>query len=449
MKNHPEPERFALFADLYELTMMQAYFAEDMLDTAVFSLFVRRLPERRNFLLACGLDTVLGFLEKIAFSEEDIAYLASTGRFSDGFLARLRDFRFTGDVYAVPEGTPLFANEPILEVVAPLPQAQLVETFVMNQVHLQTLLASKAWRVVGAAQGRPVMDFGARRIHGVDAALKAARAFYIGGVSATSNVLAGKRYGLPIAGTMAHSYIQAHGDEASAFRAFADHYPDTVLLVDTYDTLTGVRNVVELAKSRLEGFRIQAIRLDSGDLVALSREARRILDDAGLDKVRILVSGSLQEDRIAELVSSGAPIDGFGVGTEMGVSSDAPSLDMVYKLCQYAGRGCLKLSSGKPVLPGRKQVFRLEEDEQDIRDTIARDGEEMPGRPLLAQVMRAGKRLGEPTDIGSIRDYAREQVARLPARIRGIDTAAPPYPVDVSVALSGFRKELMERLGSS
>nr|VFJ72802.1 MAG: nicotinate phosphoribosyltransferase [Candidatus Kentron sp. FM]VFJ73043.1 MAG: nicotinate phosphoribosyltransferase [Candidatus Kentron sp. FM]VFK19398.1 MAG: nicotinate phosphoribosyltransferase [Candidatus Kentron sp. FM] len=439
-------ERFALFTDLYELLMAQAYFEEEMTDTAVFSLFVRRLPARRNFLLACGLETVLGFLEALRFSGDDIAYLDSTGRFSQGFLAWLRDFRFTGDIHAVPEGTPVFANEPILEVVAPLAQAQLVETFLMNRIHLQTMLASKAQRVVSAAAGRRVVDFASRRMHGLDAALEGARGFYIGGVSATSNVLAGKRYGLPIAGTMAHSYIQSHEDEMSAFRAFARLYSDTVLLVDTYDTLEGVRKLVKLATSPGEGLTIGSIRLDSGDLSALSRQARRILDEAGLDRIGIFVSGGLDEDSIARLVSSNAPIDGFGVGTEMGVSGDAPSLDIVYKLCEYAGQGRLKLSSGKPVLPGRKQVFRMEEGGRDVRDVIGRVDEDIPGRPLLHQVMGEGRRLPAGiADPESIRGYAGAQIGRLPPRVREIAAATPPYSVEVSAALSGFQKETAER----
>lgn len=437
----------ALFTDLYELTMLQAYVEEDMMKDAVFSLFVRRLPHRRNFLLACGLDTVLDYLETLRFGSDDIAYLASLGMFSDRFLSWLRDFRFTGAVYAVPEGTPVFANEPILEVVAPLPQAQLVETLIMNQIHLQTVLASKARRVVTAAAGRPVVDFGPRRMHGIDAALKAARAFYIGGVAATSNVLAGKRYGVPVAGTMAHSYIQAHENEAAAFRAFAQLYPDTVLLVDTYDTLAGVLKVIELARGLGGDFKVKAVRLDSGDLLALSREARRLLDEAGLDKVEIFASGGLDEEAIAELVSSGAPINGFGVGTNMGVSSDAPSLDIAYKLCEYAGKGRLKLSTGKPVLPGRKQIFRLTKDEQDIRDTIARADEELPGRPLLAPVMRAGKRLPSGTvNLETARQYAREQIARLPAAITNVACAKPAYAVEVSAALLEFQKKVAEQV---
>nr|VFK51794.1 MAG: nicotinate phosphoribosyltransferase [Candidatus Kentron sp. TUN] len=447
MKKQAPHGSFALFTDLYELTMLQAYFEENLKDTAVFSLFVRRLPARRNFLLACGLDTVLGLLENLQFSQEEIAYLASIGKFSERFLDWLRDFRFTGDIYAMSEGTPVFANEPILEVVAPLPQAQVVETLIMNQIQLQTMLASKAERVVSAARDRLVVDFGSRRMHGIDAALKGARAFYIGGVSATSNVLAGKRYGVPVAGTMAHSYIQSHENEATAFRAFAQLYPDTVLLVDTYDTLAGVQKVIDLAKTLGEDFNIKAVRLDSGDISTLSKETRRLLDRADLGKVGIFVSGGLDEDKIAEFVSRGAPIDGFGIGTEMGVSSDAPSLDIVYKLSEYAGQGRLKLSSGKSILPGRKQVFRVAEGNEDVRDIIGRADEQIQGQPLLAPVMKGGKRLpGKTVGIEAMRDHAKERIARLPARIRRITAAKTPYPLKVSVALSTFQKEISERL---
>jgi len=437
----------ALFTDLYELTMLQAYFEEDMMDEAVFSLFVRRLPPRRNFLLACGVDAVLNFLENLRFSDEDLTYLDSLELFSNRFLGWLRDFRFTGEVYAVPEGTPVFSNEPILEVVAPLPEAQLIETFVMNQIHVQTVLASKAQRVVAAASGRPVVDFGARRMHGIDAALKAARAFWIGGVASTSNVLAGKLYGVPVAGTMAHSYIQAHEDEREAFRAFAEVFPDTTLLVDTYDTLKGIRKVIDLAEALGKDFKIKAVRLDSGDLLELSRESRRLLDEAGLEEVEIFASGGLDEEAIASLLSDGAPIDGFGVGTSMGVSSDAPDLDIAYKLCQYADKGRLKLSTGKPVLPGRKQVFRIERDGQDVRDIIGCADEDPVGRPLLVPMMRAGKRLPDmAVDLKAARTYAGKQVARLPERVKKITPADPPYPVDVSQQLSDLQQRIIKQL---
>ncbi len=427
----------ALLTDLYELTMMQAYFREGLSDTAVFSLFVRRLPASRNFLVAVGLDDVLSYLESLRFDDAAIGYLRSLGLFSDDFLRELRQFRFGGDVYAVPEGTPLFANEPILEVVAPIAQAQLVETYVMNQVHLQTLIASKAARVVAAAGGRQVVDFGVRRLHGIDAGIKAARAFHIVGVQATSNVAAGQAYGIRVAGTMAHSYIQAHDDEYGAFRAFAGLYPETVLLVDTYDTINGVSKVVRLARELGDRFRVTAIRLDSGDLRTEAIEARRILNEAGLHRVKIFASGNLDEKVIARLLSDNAPIDGFGVGTEMGVSSDAPTLDIVYKLVEYAGRGRIKLSPGKWVLPGRKQVFRVERDGIADHDVVATHEEELDGRPLLEPVMRSGVRLaaGCPT-LDEVRDRCRDEVGRLPRALLGFDSAEPPYPVQVSSRLS-------------
>jgi nicotinate phosphoribosyltransferase len=438
-------DALALFTDYYELTMLQAYFEEGLTQEAVFSLFVRRIPVARSFLLACGLPTILDCLEQLRFSAGDLAYLATLGHFSEPFLASLADFRFTGEVWAVPEGTPLFANEPILEIVAPLPQAQLIETLVMNQIHLQTLLASKAQRVVSAAAGRPVIDFASRRMHGLDAALKGARAFYLGGVNATSNVLAGKLYGVPVAGTMAHSYIQAHDSEAQAFAAFVRLYPDTVLLVDTYDTLSGVRKVIDLAGRLGPAFQVKALRLDSGDLATLAQEARQLLDQAGLQSVGIFVSGGLDEKQIIELLASGAPIDGFGVGTSMGVSSDMPALDMAYKLCEYGGKGRLKLSIEKPVLPGRKQIFRQEEHGQDVGDVIARADETLPGRPLLAPVMRNGRRLpAGAVSLEAARQYAQKQIARLPMNIRGTEAAATPYPVAVSSALA----ELQSRIGT-
>ncbi len=442
-------DELAIFTDLYELTMLQAYFDQRMMDEAVFTLFVRRLPGRRNFLLACGLDTVLNYLENIYFNDENIAYLRSLGKFSQDFLEWLKDFRFTGEVRAVAEGTPVFSNEPILEVTAPIPQAQLIETFVMNQIHLQTVLASKAQRMASAARGRAIVDFGARRMHGIDAAMKAARAFHIGGTAATSNVLAGKRYNVPVAGTMAHSYIQAHENEFEAFRTFAEVYPGTILLVDTYDTMAGVRNVIELAKLLGKDFRVRAVRLDSGDLLSLSKDSRKLLDAAGLNQVEIFASGGLDEDAIAELLSSGAPINGFGVGTSMGVSEDAPSLDIAYKLCEYAGRGRLKLSTGKPILPGPKQIFRVEKDGEDVKDIIGRSKEDLPGRPLLETVMKKGRRLpAGMTDLQTIREHAYAQTARLPGRIREIAPADPLYLVEVSEALAGLQRRIMQEVSS-
>ena len=433
----------ALLTDQYELTMVQAYWREAMLDEAVFSLFVRRLPPVRNFLLACGLEDVLAWLEGLSFTADSLEYLARRPEFEPAFVEWLGALRFTGEVRAMREGTAVFADEPLLEVRAPLPEAQLAETFLMNQVNLQTVLASKAARVVLAAGGRAVVDFGLRRMHGLDAGLKAARVFHIAGVASTSNVLAGRIYGVPVTGTMAHSYIQAHGSEMEAFRAFARQYPQTVLLVDTYDTLEGVRRVIRLAREMGDDFRVRAIRLDSGDLGELARRARELLDAAGLDGVEIFASGGLDEHEIERLLEEGAPIDGFGVGTGMGVSSDAPALDIAYKLAEYGGRGRLKLSTGKPILPGAKQVFREEHGGVMVGDTIGLADEGLPGRPLLEPVMREGRRLpaGSST-LEEAREWAAAQIARLPPHIRRNVPAPEPYPVRVSPALRAFQAEV-------
>jgi nicotinate phosphoribosyltransferase len=442
-------QNVSLVTDLYQLTMLQAYWREGMDGEATFSLYSRRLPEHRNFMLACGLDDVLHYLETLHFSPDGLEYLAGLGSFSSDFLSWLGGFRFRGEVRAVPEGTPVFPQEPLLEVTASLPEAQVVETFIMNQVHFQTVAASKAVRVVEAAGGRTVVDFGLRRIHGVDAGLKGARAFYVGGVAATSNVLAGQLYGIPVSGTMAHSYVQAHQDEENAFRAFAALYPDSTLLVDTYDTLEGVRKVVRLHQELGDEFRVGGIRLDSGDLATLAREARAILDEGGLEKVKIFASGGLDELSVEQIVEAGAPVDGFGVGTRMSVSADAPSLDMAYKLISYDGEGRLKLSRGKGILPGRKQVFRQEGECGVFRDVVARNGEEVPGRPLLRTVMREGRRLPEgQVPLEAIREYATREVAALPPRIRSLVPADPPFPVEISRELLAYQNAVAERFSS-
>lgn len=435
----------ALLTDLYEFAMLDAYLAEGMHEEAVFSLFVRRLPERRNYLLACGLEDALTFLEALRFTPPQLEYLASLGRFSDALLRYLEHFRFTGDVHALPEGTPVFGQEPLLEVVAPLPEAQLVETYLINQLHLQTMAASKAARVVEAAAGRPVVDFGLRRMHGTDAGLKVARAAYVAGVEATSNVLAGQRYGIPVAGTMAHSYVQAHDDELEAFRAYVRRFPEATLLVDTYDTLQGVQHVAKLARELGEDFRVRAVRLDSGELISLAQASRWILDAAGLERVKIFASGGLDEEQVARLVAHEAPIDGFGVGTAMGVSEDAPHLDMVYKLVSYAGKGRMKLSPAKVLYPGRKQVFREEADGLARRDVLARHGEALPGRPLLREVLREGQRVpGASPSLSEVRARARREVERLPARLRALSPARPPYEVAASLELGQALERMME-----
>jgi nicotinate phosphoribosyltransferase len=435
----------ALFADLYELTMLRAYHALDMTDRAVFSLFVRRLPDSRNYLLACGLDDVLDQLSQLRFGTVAIGHLAGLGPFPPDFLEWLAGFRFTGDVWAVPEGTPVFANEPLLEVEAPIAEAQLVETLIMNQIGVQTLLASKGARVATAAAGRRVIDFGTRRAQGVDAAIKGARAFFIAGIDATSNVLAGQHYGLPVAGTMAHSFVEACDTEDEAFRGFATLFPGTTLLVDTYDTIAAVRRIAEAAARGGPEAGIGAIRIDSGDLGVLAGETRRILDEAGLTAVKIVVSGGLDEHDVAALVAAGAPIDAFGVGTAMSVSADAPSLDLAYKLVSYAGRPRMKLSPGKLSLPGPKQVFRRTGGNIVCGDVIGRRDEMLPGTPLLAPVMRGGERLRPSLPLAQIRDHAKRQIAQLPSALSSL-VPAPAYPVEISAALAADERHLREQL---
>lgn len=436
----------ALFTDLYQLTMAQAYVAEGMLESATFSLFFRNLPDDRNYVLACGIEDVVDFLAEMRFSDDDLDYLRGTGQFSDAFLDYLGGFEFTGDVEAMPDGTPAFPQEPLVEVTAPAPEAQIVETWVMNQVHVQSVLATKAARIVTAARGRPVLDFGLRRIHGADNGLKAARAFHVAGVAATSNVLAGRVYGLPISGTMAHSYVQAHDSEIEAFRAFVAEFPETVLLVDTYDTAAGIDNVVRLAGELGEDFRVRGVRIDSGDLGEEAKKARRALDDAGLEDVKIFVSGGLNEFEIAELLDSGAPIDGFGVGTAMGVSSDAPDLDIAYKLVEYAGEGRMKLSTGKPTLPGAKQVFRCFDDDRAVGDVLARRGESRAGTPLLEPFMRRGERIRPVDSPDEGRDRARTSLDGLPDEILAVTSADEEYPVSISDPLDDERQRVEDRI---
>jgi nicotinate phosphoribosyltransferase len=435
----------ALYTDLYQLTMLQAYWKEDMDAPAVFDLFVRRLRDR-NYLLACGLEQALEFLETLSFSEEAIEYLAEQEQFEDAFLDWLADFNFTGDVYAVPEGTPVFPEEPIVEVVAPIGEAQLVETFLLNQITFQTTIASKASRVVEATgigdADRLVADFGMRRTQGTDAAMKGARAMFIAGVDATSNVAAGQAYDLPITGTMAHSYIEAHDSEMEAFRAFSDLYPETILLVDTYDTLDGVRKVIDLM-AETNDVQIRGIRLDSGDLAELAHESRRLLDEAGLQDVMIFASGGLDEYTIADLLDRGAPIDGFGVGTKMGTSADQPALDSAYKLSGYAGEPRMKLSAEKSNLPGRKQVVRQYEEGLAVRDVIATEEEQISGAPLLERVMADGERTesGTARPLTAIREHASARLSELPERLRALNPDVPDHEVVLS---DGLQERLHE-----
>jgi nicotinate phosphoribosyltransferase len=436
----------ALFTDLYELTMAASYFREGMRGDATFSLFIRKLPRQRSFLVAGGLEDALEFLRQFQFSEAALRYVRSLGGFDREFLEFLADVRFTGTVRAVPEGTVVFGNEPLLEVTAPIIEAQLVETAVLNFCHLQTLLASKAVRSVLAARGRPVVDFGLRRTHGIDAGLKAARAAFIVGADMTSNVLAGLEYGIPPAGTMAHSYVEAFGREIDAFRAFARAFPaGTTLLIDTYDTVVAARKAVTVAREmEARGQRLAAVRLDSGDLLSLSKEVRRVLDDAGLDYVRIFVSGGLDEEAVDTLLGAGAPIDAFGIGTRMNVSADAPYFDMAYKIVTYAGRNVLKLSAGKTTWAGEKQIFRFRErDGSFAGDVLALRDEPAPAgaEPLLRTVMREGELVEPLPSLPAIRDYARAQIAALPDAVRRLHDPAA-YEVGYSERLRSMQRTL-------
>ena len=426
--------RQALFTDLYELTMAQAYWAEHMDGIAVFELAFRQMPPNRNYIVVNGLADIVDFLTNFRIASEDLDYLRKLGGFSGEFLRDLEQVRFTGNVCAMPEGTLVFPNEPLVQVIAPILEAQLMETFILNQVHFQSLAASKAARVVAAAKGRVVVDFGSRRAHGTDAALKVARATYLAGGHGTSNVLAGKLYGIPVLGTMAHSYIQAHEGELASFEAFSNLYPETTLLVDTYDTLKGAGNVIDLSRKLGPQFRIAAIRLDSGDLAGLASAARKMLDEAGLHGVKIFASSGLDEYKVQALVACGAPIDAFGVGTKLAVMADAPELDMAYKLVQYEGKGRLKLSTKKVLYPGRKQVFRQVENGQMVQDTIGRFDERLPGEPLLEPLIRKG----EPVcniDLNQSRWRLAQELDRLPEPLRRLEPPALVHPIAISERL--------------
>ena len=433
-----------LLTDLYELTMAAAYLADGNHAPATFELWVRRLGGRRSFLVAAGLEDALRYLEGLRFEVEALAYLHSLGRFDPGFLDYLGGLRFTGDVWAMPEGTIAFAGEPLLRVTAPIIEAQLAETFLLNAVGFHTLIASQAARVTLAAQGRPWVEFGARRAHGTDAALGAARCAYLGGAAATSLVLAGREFDIPVTGTMAHSYVLSHPSEREAFLAFARACPaDPVLLIDTFDTPAGARSAAEAARElAAEGISVSGVRLDSGDLGSLAVEVRRILDAAGFPGIRILASGGLDERGLAALVAAGAPIDGFGIGTRLVTGGEDPSLDAVYKLVEAAGEPRLKTSTGKETLPGVKQVLRTETAGRIVEDTIALDGEKgVTGWPLLRQVMGGGRRLDPPETLEAARERCRAGLGLLPEALRSLE-AAQDAPVRLSAGLQELAKKL-------
>jgi nicotinate phosphoribosyltransferase len=429
----------ALLTDLYQITMLQAYVERGMTETAVFEFFVRKLPDHRNFLVAAGLEQVIDYLESLHITQDELDWLVHTQQISRPCRDYLAGLRFTGDVAAMPEGTVFFPHEPILRVTAPLPQAQLVETRIINLLNFQSMITSKAVRSVLVAGDKPLIDFGLRRAHGAEAGLLAARASYLAGFAGTATVLAGQLYGIPLYGTMAHSFIQAHQDESTAFEQFAEAHPaHVILLIDTYDTEAAARKVVALApRLRARGISIRGVRLDSGDLAAHARAVRRILDEGGLSDARILASGNLDEDRLQTLAASGAPIDSFAVGTAMATSSDTPALDCAYKLQEYAGRSCRKRSEGKATWPGRKQVFRnFHIDGRWNHDVITTATDTQPGEPLLQPVMEKGRRLAPSPPLATIRKRLAAELAHLPDDLRSLDPALPTrYDVRIAPAL--------------
>jgi nicotinate phosphoribosyltransferase len=442
-----DPLKSPLLTDLYQLTMLQAYFEQGMTDTAVFEFFVRRLPPNRAFLVAAGLEQALAFLENLRFNEEELDWVRRSGRFSRELPERLATLRFTGEVHAMPEGTVFFANEPILRVTAPLPEAQLVESRLINILNFQTLVATKAARCRLVAPGKLLVDFGMRRAHGAEAALCAARASYLGGFDGTSNVLASAIYDMPPYGTMAHSFIQAHDSEAAAFEHFSAAQPENVtLLIDTYDTEAAAEKVVRLApKLKARGITVRAVRLDSGDLAAHAKKVRVILDHGGLQDVRIFSSGSLDEYALADLLGRGAPIDGFGVGTHLDTSADAPYLDCAYKLQEYAGEARRKRSEGKATWPGRKQVYRRHDADGIMAgDLLTLESDPQDGTALIQPVMRAGRRLGSAETLAAIRARVARELARLPQALRGL-ASEPRYEVRLAPALQALAAEVDRR----
>ena len=434
------PSSSALLTDLYEFTMVQAYLERGMTGPAVFEFFVRKLPANRNFLVAAGLEQVLRYLAELHVTQEELVWLDRSGRFSSGFIQYLEALRFTGDVEAMAEGTVFFPHEPILRVAAPLPQAQLVESRVMNLLNFQTMVASKAARSVLAAGGKPLIDFGLRRAHGAEAGLLAARAGYLSGFAGTATVLAGKVFGIPLYGTMTHSFVQAHEDELLAFEHFAQAQPENVvILIDTYDTEAAARKVVSLApKLDARGISVKGVRLDSGDLAGHARKVRRILDEGGLSSTQILASGNLDEYRLRDLAQNDVPIDSFAVGTAMTTSSDAPSLDCAYKLQEYAGRSTRKRSEGKATWPGRKHVYRYyAPDGRLSHDIITTDRDRRPGEPLLRPVMKEGRILEFAPDLSEVRRHAAAQLGRLPESLRALEIG-PSYDVRISQDLQNL-----------
>ena len=439
-----ESSQSVLLTDLYQLTMLQGYFDRGMEETAVFEFFVRKFPSQRNFLVAAGLEQALIFLENLRFTSDELEWLSGYGTFRPAFVQYLENLRFTGDVHAMPEGTAFFPNEPILRVTAPLPQAQLVESRLINLLHFQTLIASKAVRSVLVAPNKLLVDFGLRRAHGAEAGLLAARASYLVGFAGSATVLAAPLFGVPIFGTMAHSFIQAHDEETIAFEHFAHSLPENViLLIDTYDTEAAAEKVVQIApKLERDGIKIKGVRLDSGDLAEHAFKVRRILDEGGLGHVTIFASGSVDEYVLERLLQKKAPIDGFGIGTHMDTSADAPYLDCAYKLVEYAGKARRKRSEGKVLWPGRKQVYRSYDDTGFmVGDVLSLEDDKLPGEALIRPVMKGGRRLSASVSLKHLREQTLNELRRLPESLKGLDQARP-YLVTVSEAIRNLAREV-------
>ena len=445
-----KPANLGLFTDLYELTMAQAYFQHNTLSEATFSLVIRQNPINRGFMVCSGLNDVLEYLESPPFDNDDLGHLSSTGIFTDEFLEYLGSLqKFAGSIRAIPEGRIFFSNEPVLEITGPIVQIQLAETYIINQINFQTLLATKAARCYIAAKGRGLADFASRRTHGTDAALKMARSSYIGGFLSTSNVMAGLHYGINLSGTMAHSFISSFASEIEAFRAYSKSFPHrTILLLDTYDTIKGAHNAVIIGKElEKTGYKLLGVRLDSGDFDSLSRQVRTILDDAGLLYVNIIASGGLDEFQIETLVKSNAPIDQFGVGTKVGVSADAPWSDMSYKLVEYDQRPVMKLSTDKISMPGKKQVFRFQQNEALFkRDVIGSINENLSGaQHLLEQILLDGTRLIDKPDLQTIRTQFLNDLSKLDQRYQSLCNPAQ-YPVSISPRLQKLTDQVHKQL---
>ena len=419
-----------------------------MTEQATFSLFVRKLPQDRNYLIACGLNDLVSEIESISFNDEIIEYLQKIGSFSEKYLNWLRAFKFSGSIFAIPEGMPFFADEPILEITAPIAEAQLIETLVVNQIGFQTIIASKAARIVIAAQGKPVVDYGARRAQGFDAAIKSARAAYICGIESTSNVLSNYEYGIPLSGTCAHSFIEAHSSESEAFENIFKLYSHASLLVDTYNSIEGVKRAINIAK-RNNYSELFAIRLDSGNICNLAFCARKILNESGFEKTKIIASNSLDEYSISELREKDTPIDIFGVGTKMVVSADQPYLDIVYKLVDYANEGRMKISPDKSNLPGKKQIYRQYVDKKIYIDVISLREEILEGVPLLKQVMDNGKRLVENLpSLRDVRKYCIEMQGTLPTEYYNLLTTERRHQIKLSKKLELYNQEISNKIRS-